>query len=254
MNRGVTLMKMKRAVILTALTILLAGCGRQESLIYDLNSSSQAADFSSSADLAADGAGDTDPAGDSSETSAVISDENHVDDISDQEKTDISLQSDESQECYVYVCGAVQVPGVYVLSSGSRVYEAIAMAGGMTEEADDRYLNQAAPVSDGQKIIVYTQEEIVQMGLDRETPIESDAGDGNETAASEQQNADAGRVNLNEADRTELMTLPGIGEARADAIIRYREENGGFQTIEDIKNIDGIKDKAFEKIKDYIEV
>lgn len=155
--------------------------------------------------------------------------------------------------CYVYVCGAVNAPGVYELPEGSRVYEAIAMAGGMTGEADGRSLNQAAEVSDGQQITVYTREEAAEFQ-------KNGSGDGTAgQAAGSEGNLSAGepekaKVNINTAGREELMTLHGIGAARADAILAYREQHGAFSRIEDIMNVEGIKEKAFAKIRDDIVV
>ena len=145
-------------------------------------------------------------------------------------------QGDEDESLSVYVCGAVQKPGVYELPAGSRVYEALAAAGGLTEEADEKSLNQAELLRDGSQITVYTKEEA--------SSLPASAG---ETAGS-------GKVNLNTAGKELLTTLPGIGDAKADAILQYREENGGFSSIEEIMQIEGIKEKVFEKIRDLIEV
>ena len=158
-----------------------------------------------------------------------------------------------SEMCYVYVCGAVNAPGVYELPTGSRVYEAIAMAGGMTGEADGRSLNQAAQVADGQQITVYTKEEAEKLpknGSGAGT-AEQSAGSGEDLSAGGTGKA---KVNINTAGREELMTLHGIGVARADAILAYREEHGTFSRIEDIMNVEGIKEKAFAKIRDDIVV
>jgi competence protein ComEA len=132
---------------------------------------------------------------------------------------------------YVYVCGCVNNPGVIGVKEGSRIVDVIAKAGGMTEEADVNALNQAEPVVDGQKVYV---------------PIK-----GEEVSNS---SSGQGKVNINTASKDELMTLPGIGESKASDIINYRDSAGGFQTIEDIMQISGIKEAAFEKIKDYIKV
>lgn len=130
---------------------------------------------------------------------------------------------------YVYVCGQVNNPGVVCLEEGSRVVDVIVMAGGMTDKADINVINQAEPVYDGQKVYVPAFNEVYV-----------------------EDTTDNGKVNLNTADESELMTLPGIGESKATAIIDYRKANGGFKTIEDIMNIPGIKTSAFNKIKEYI--
>lgn len=152
---------------------------------------------------------------------------------------DQAVSSSTDTDIFVYVCGEVNSPGVYELEEGSRVYEAIEAAGGVLEGADLDSVNQAELLTDGQQIKIYSKEEMSQG-----TSLYSESG----TAAS------SGKVNINTADKTLLMTLPGIGESRAGDIIKYRDEHGLFSSIEDIKNISGIKDKMFEKIKDYIEI
>lgn len=133
----------------------------------------------------------------------------------------------------VHVCGAVMEPGVYALSADARVGDAIEAAGGFSPGADRNWLNLAEPLSDGVQIRVPTLEE------------------GEALAASEAAALSA-LVNINTAGVEELMTLPGIGEARARAIIAYREANGDFEEITDIMRVSGIKDGAFKKIKDKI--
>ena len=156
---------------------------------------------------------------------------------------DLALQTDkddvvlpgEGFKIYVYVCGEVKCPGVYELLDGSRICDAIDAAGGMTETACTDYLNLASYVSDGQKIEVLTNEEVALIV--------------------EQEEKDAsGLININEAMLEELITLPGIGETRASSIISFREKNGPFDKIEDIMNVSGIKEAAFEKIQAYITV
>ena len=132
---------------------------------------------------------------------------------------------------FVYVCGAVMNEGVYELPAGSRVYEAIQKAGGFAEDAAVTHINQAEVLEDETQLYVPTMEEITN---------EETKGDG--------------KVNLNLASKEELMTLPGVGEAKADLIIQYREEHGRFQNIEDVMNISGIKEGLFAKIKDNITV
>ncbi len=143
---------------------------------------------------------------------------------------------------YVDVCGEVNHPGVYQLTSENRVYEAIEKAGGLTKNAAAVCVNQAEKLTDGQQIYVLSKDEMK----------DSQGSVGN--ASSSGVSASDGRVNLNTASKEELMTLSGIGEVKADAIIRYREEHGSFQSVEDIKKIEGIKDGVFNKIKDCITV
>ncbi len=145
-------------------------------------------------------------------------------------------QKQEKTIC-VYVCGAVMQVGVYELEEGSRVYEAIEKAGGFADNADIYEINQAALLQDEEQIYVPT------VGEMQSVPQE----EGKESGKN-------GKINLNTATKEELMTLAGIGESKADSIIKYREEQGKFQSIEDIKQIEGIKDGVFQKIKDLITV
>ena len=146
----------------------------------------------------------------------------------------------EPETIWVYVCGAVRVPGVYELPADGRVFQALDAAGGPLEGAELRSLNQAALLTDGEQITVYTAEEIEETGGIRPPDTEAQAG--------------TGKINLNTAGKEELMKLSGIGEARAQAIITYRETHGPFTAVEEVMNIEGIKEKAFSKIKDEIEV
>lgn len=144
----------------------------------------------------------------------------------------------------VHVCGEVANPGIYELPAGSRIYEAVKAAGGFTENAAEESVNLASPIEDGVQIRIYSKEETETLAAGA-APFDGfeASGEGKEPV-----------VNLNTATKEELMTLSGIGESRAEDIIRYREENGGFQNIEDIMKVSGIKDAAFQKIKDRITV
>ena len=152
-------------------------------------------------------------------------------------------------EVYVYVCGAVMNPDVYVLPEGSRICDAIALAGGLREDADEMSVNQAQPVSDGQMIRIYTKEE-VSVGLKNgEGMSESQSAD-RDVSLSETDD----RININTATSSQLMMLPGIGSAKADAIIDYRTKQGSFDRIEDLMKIPGIKAGIFEQIKERIKI
>lgn len=135
----------------------------------------------------------------------------------------------------VFVCGAVASPGVYELPAGSRVYEAVALAGGMTDDAALSAVNQAELLTDGQMIEIPTKEE-------------------HELRAAAEETHQDGLVNINTADAEELKTLPGIGDSKARNIIAYREKNGAFKAVEDIKNVDGIGEGVFAKLEDCIKV
>lgn len=147
---------------------------------------------------------------------------------------------------FVHVCGQVNAPGVYEMEPGGRIYEAVELAGGFTSEAGSQYLNLAQEIADGMKIEVPTVEQAREWTASGRAPAVS-GGTGN--AAGQ-----AAKVNINTAGKDELMTLRGVGASRADDIIHYRESYGPFERIEDIMNIPGIKDAAFQKIKDSISV
>lgn len=166
-------------------------------------------------------------------------------------------QTGQKVVCFVHVCGEVRAPGVYELCEGQRIYEAISLAGGFTEEAARDYLNLAEPVWDGMKLEIPHQEQVSQAQWPadyRDVPQAGMSQAGQTGAARKGGEDSSGKVNLNTGTKEELMTLRGIGEARAEEIIRYREERGGFDCIEDIMEISGIKDGAFQKIKDDITV
>lgn len=154
-------------------------------------------------------------------------------------------QSGEAAVCIVHVCGAVQSPGVYTLAEGSRIYEAVAAAGGLLPEADGAYLNQASCITDGEQIYVPTQQEVLEQSVTLVRNGQSTAG------GTEVQDT---KVNLNTATKEQLCTLPGIGESKAESIISYREAHGAYGQIEDIMKVEGIKDGLFQKIRDRITV
>lgn len=158
---------------------------------------------------------------------------------------------------YVDVCGAVVNPGVFQLAAGSRVFQAIEAAGGYLPEAALTCVNRAGVLTDGQQLYILTQEEMERQGLDlaemakaSDGQMNGSAGTGQNTGMAAQDN----RININTADEAQLTTLTGIGATRAQAIIAYREENGPFAAIEDIMNVQGIKEGTFAKIKDEIVV
>lgn len=157
----------------------------------------------------------------------------------------------EPQEIYVDVCGAVARPGVYALDPGSRVFQAVEKAGGFLPEAAETYINQARTLSDGQQIYVPTKEEAQEMIPPGQNSGNAAAGG---SLSDSSQSGEEAKVNLNTADADALMTLSGIGEAKAEAILAYREEHGGFSSIEEIMNVSGIKESIFSKIKDKISV
>ena len=162
------------------------------------------------------------------------------------------------EHIFVYVCGAVNTPGVYELEAGARLYEAIARAGGVREDGAEESINQAQAVSDGERLYIPTDEEVRQ-GLDAYLLSGSAGGDaaaGSQSAVpgGPSGSSAGGKVNINTASREELKTLNGIGDTRAGSIVVYRESNGPFGSIEDLMKVEGIKEGVFNKLKDDITV
>lgn len=148
----------------------------------------------------------------------------------------------ESSFIKVYVAGEVNSPGVIELEEGSRIEDAIQGAGGVKAEANLKNINLAYEVSDGEKIYIPNLSE----ESEEENMLEPNTSNSSTNAK--------GKVNINKATATELTSVPGIGASTAQKIITYREENGKFQTIEDVKKVSGIGDSKFESMKDFIAV
>lgn len=177
------------------------------------------------------------------------------------DRTELSdASSEETKTLVVHICGAVSAPGVYELPAGSRIIDAVEAGGGFLPEADEACCNLAEEIVDGCQIYIMTKTESCadgqtekKAGIQTSPDIDMQTTDRNvrSNSATALEN---GLVNLNTADVAALMTLPGIGESRAKAIISYREQHGAFAQIEDIMKISGIKQAAFSKIKDKITV
>ena len=177
------------------------------------------------------------------------------------DRTELSdASSEETKTLVVHICGAVSAPGVYELPAGSRIIDAVEAGGGFLPEADEACCNLAEEIVDGCQIYIMTKTESCADGQTEkkagiQTSPDSDMQTTDRNVRSNSAPAlDNGLVNLNTADVAALMTLPGIGESRAKAIISYREQHGAFAQIEDIMKISGIKQAAFSKIKDKITV
>lgn len=187
-------------------------------------------------------------------------------------KSEESIDSNDVKTVYVDVKGAVNAPGVYELEGTKRVIDAINLAGGLSDNANTININLSRKVQDEMYIIVYTKNEIAEYKKNNGTKEVKCASnecvcpDTNNSACinssstknSSLKTSDSiteknnSKISINSASLEELMTLSGIGEAKANAIISYRQENGNFNTLEDIKNVSGIGDSVFEKIKDNI--
>lgn len=164
--------------------------------------------------------------------------------------TDSVQKSARKQKLMVDVKGAVKKPGVYEVKPGMRVVDGIELAGGLTESADRKNINMALQLSDQQVVYIPIKGEIKD--FDPKHLMGTAGNAGNESLAS---SSSAGElVNINTADKNALLTLNGIGDKKADQIISYREKQGGFKTIDDLKQVQGIGDKIFADLKDSITV
>lgn len=185
---------------------------------------------------------------------------------------DIKIENDIEtfDAIYVDIKGAIKNPGVYKVDEDTIVNEVIEKAGGLLENADTSIINLARRVEDGDLIIIYTEEEVANSNiLEKETVIKvvdnecvcpniqndgciNDEITGN--IGSDNNIEENKIININTATLDELMTITGIGESKANAIIEYRKEHDKFNTIEDIMNVSGIGESLFAKIKNYITV
>lgn len=192
---------------------------------------------------------------------------NEIEDIKAETETKIQnedVQIDEennnSNDICIYITGEVNNVGVYYLEEGSRIIDAINLAGGTTNKANISKINLAFVLEDGMKINIPNDNDLKNNpNFEFITKASGDgtndaAKDSNEETVSKETSNKIDVVNINTASQTELETLPGIGPSLALRIIEYRKENGGFKNIEDIKNVSGIGDSRFNDIKDYIKV
>lgn len=151
-----------------------------------------------------------------------------------------------NKKLYVYICGQVKKPEVYEVDPGARIRDLVNLAGGFTKEAAPECVNLARVVEDGEQIYIPSVTERKQ----GEYSHQQDTKKEKTTDVTESKE----KVNINVAGLEELMTLPGIGETKAAAIIAYREEHGAFSSTEELMNITGIKTGLYTKIKDYVKV
>lgn len=157
-------------------------------------------------------------------------------DVKKEQAGQLEQTEQDMEQIYVHIVGAVNKPGVYIFQHKPRVIEVVDKAGGFTKDAVVSMINQAEVVEDGTQLTIASSKDNKKK----------------EKSQNKGTDANSGKVNLNQATKEELMTLTGIGEAKAVAIIAYREENGRFQKIEDLMNITGIKEGVFDKIQSQI--
>lgn len=206
-------------------------------------------------------------------------------DTKDEEKTEvIALEKENSKDqkgtleevssiSKVDIKGAVKNPGVYDLESNSRVIDVINLAGGLKSNASTKYLNLSKRISDEMIIYVYTANQVNKMSVVEEIKEEcscpvidtsSCAGSSiivtdnnssdNISSLDKDNEVEDKKISINNGTKEELMTLSGIGESKANAIIEYRNKNNGFKTLEELMNVSGIGEAAYNKIKDFIEL
>ena len=171
-----------------------------------------------------------------------------------QQESEIENEEEEQTKeiIMVHITGEVENWGVIELEKGARVIDAVNKAGGFTEEADTGKVNLAYELTDGIKIYIPSKSEEIENSVTTQKYITTDSGDNVIMEESDMKKTSNLLVNINEATQTELETLPGIGPSTALKIISYREENGKFSSIEDIKNVSGIGDNKFENIRELI--
>lgn len=179
--------------------------------------------------------------------------------------SNVSKKTNNLKTLFVDVKGAVNAPGVYELEDGKRVIDAINLAGGFSDKADTINVNLSKRLTDEMFIVIYTKQEIYNYKKSNETSnincasfecvcpdVKNDACIEKNLKAQNNKKEANNKVSINNATKEDLMSLTGIGESKANAIINYRNENGLFKQIEDIKNVSGIGDSVFEKIKNNI--
>lgn len=189
-------------------------------------------------------------------------------DNKDVSSTEEKSDKEPNQKCYVDIKGAIKKPGVYFTNCNSNINDIIILAGGLNENANTSVINLAKKITDEMVIIIYTNDEVQNSNVvdtvikyvDKECNCPNIKNDGcinneidkNITNKSDKDDNDI--VNINTASLTELQNLSGIGKSKAEAIIKYREQNGNFKNIEELLNVDGIGEKLYEEIKSNITV
>ncbi|MBE5844593.1 MAG: ComEA family DNA-binding protein [Butyrivibrio sp.] len=235
--------KIKKGVIITLFmtSVIISGCCRKDSEII-LSEPAEVQEVS---------------AAEASSLTEAETEKTDQSKASEKASEEISVKAEEPEEdIMVHVCGAVMCEGVYELSHGSRVIDAVRAAGGFDVEADTSYVNQAQVLEDGVKLKIPTKAETEKLTEDSsEADIAVQPTEAGITGSTEDKtDSKDGKVNINTASESELCTISGIGPGRAKKILEYREQNGKFEKIEDIMKVSGIKNKFFDKIKDYIKV
>lgn len=187
-----------------------------------------------------------------------------------EEKEETNKKDDQKENVFVDIKGAIANPGVYELEQNKKVIDVVNLAGGFLENANTQTINLAKKVTNEMVIIIYTNEEIKLAMTEEKTAkvidntcvcpvLKNDAcinknETKKDTTTSNEQETITEPININTASASDFDKLPGIGASKAESIVQYREKNGPFEKIEDLKEISGIGDALFEKIKDYITI
>lgn len=179
----------------------------------------------------------------------VIKNTQEVTTVTEEEQQE--QKPEEAQTCRIYICGAVSSPGVFTVPCGSILNDVVELAGGLTEDAPSDRLNLVYELNENISIYIPTRAELEEGITTDPLIIRTDYVWGNEQEQQQDQNRNSNSININTATREQLMTLPGIGEATADAIISYREEHE-FTTTEELMNVQGIGESKYNRIKDMI--
>lgn len=173
----------------------------------------------------------------------VLSEENSKDDLEIEKDANIEINEStnevSSKEVTVYISGEVNSPGIVTVNSGERLANVVEKVGGVTSNADLNQVNMAIKVEDEEHYIIPKIGEVLEVQE-------------NTMAENSETKENSSKININKATIEELDSLPGVGEATANKIVNYRDENGEFKSIEEIKNVNGIGDKKFQDMKDLI--
>lgn len=187
----------------------------------------------------------------------TLQDESVEEEIVEEKKIVKEEKKEEKAKIKIDIKGEISAPGVYELTTENNVIDAINMAGGLTEQSDTSNINLSKKLTDEMVIIIYSKDEIKSMNEKEKItcpPCNNACINESDERGKLKTEEVSEIININKASKEELLTLKGIGESKADAIIEYREKEGEFKTIEDIKNVPGIGETLFEKIKENITV
>ena len=187
----------------------------------------------------------------------TLQDESVEEEIVEEKKIVKEEKKEEKEKIKIDIKGEISAPGVYELTTENNVIDAINMAGGLTEQSDTSNINLSKKLTDEMVIIIYSKDEIKSMNEKEKItcpPCNNACINESDERGKLKTEEVSEIININKASKEELLTLKGIGESKADAIIEYREKEGEFKTIEDIKNVPGIGETLFEKIKENITV